>query len=519
MNKLKIVCVLGFVAFGIGVLFIDNQLLRVVESNAGGPPPGVSGAPGENTCTQCHTQNAGPGTFTITAPANYVPGQTYQMTVQHTTTDATRLRWGFQMTALDATNSAAGTFTDTSVFTQTDFGSLRFYVEHTQSGTFAGTSSGATWTFDWTAPATDVGPVTFYAAGNQANNNGGRTGDQIYTATSVTQVAGTPTPTNTPTDTPTNTPTATPTVAISGTVTYGNAIGSPNPRFVSNVLLSGEGSPNVSATTDFPGGNYLLTGFGSGSYTVTLTKTGGQNGITSFDAARIAQHVAGAVLLTGNQLIVADTSDNGSISSFDAATLASYVIHSPPYGVTGDWRFLPANRSYASASSVSGEDYTALLMGEVTGNWTNSAARPAKMNGPERPMTVKLLDAVAQADKQIVIPVDVAGIATKGVISYEFELRYDPAVIQAQKDAVDVAETVSRGLAVMVNAEEAGLLRVAVYGVIPIEAPTDRNGVLLNLRFTAVGAPGSVSPLTWERLMFNEGELRVSTVDGKVELF
>jgi len=36
------------------------------------------------------------------------------------------------------------------------------------------------WTFNWVAPSSDVGRVTFYAAGNQANNNGNETGDQIY---------------------------------------------------------------------------------------------------------------------------------------------------------------------------------------------------------------------------------------------------------------------------------------------------------------------------------------------------
>src|SRR5437763_1821162 len=82
----------------------------------------------------------------------------------------------------------------------------------------------------------------------------------------------------------------------------------PFPRFVSNVLLTAAGSPNVFGTTDFPGGNYMLTGFGSGSYTITPTKTDGVNGITSFDAAKIAQHVAGTNVLTGNQLIVADVS-------------------------------------------------------------------------------------------------------------------------------------------------------------------------------------------------------------------
>jgi len=41
---------------------------------------------------------------------------------------------------------------------------------------------------------------------------------------------------------------------------------------------------------------------------------------------------------------------------------------------------------------------------------------------------------------------------------------------------------------------------------------------LLNLKFTAVGAPGSVSPLTWERVMFNEGDPGTLATDGTVEL-
>jgi hypothetical protein len=88
-------------------------------------------------------------------------------------------------------------------------------------------------------------------------------------------------------------------------------------------------------------------------------------------------------------------------------------------------------------------------------------------------------------------------------------------VIQPADNGVDVKGTASRGLSVVTNANEPGLLRVVVYGAFPI----DEDGVLLNLRFTAVGVAGSVSPISFERLMFNEGEPRVSVVDGKVELF
>ena len=47
--------------------------------------------------------------------------------------------------------------------------------------------------------------------------------------------------------------------------------------------------------------------------------------------------------------------------------------------------------------------------------------------------------------------------------------------------------------------------------------PIDENGLLFNLRFTAVGAPGYVSPLSFERIMSNEG-LRVKATNGHVEL-
>ncbi len=306
-------------------------------------------------------------------------------------------------------------------------------------------------------------------------------------------------------------------ISISGTVTYGNAVGAPNPRFVSNVTISGAGSPSVSTTSAAPGANagqYALSGFGPGAYTVTPAKTGGVNGITSFDAGRIAQHVSGSSLLTGNALIAADVSNNGIVSSFDAAQLSSYVVTSSGGGITGTWKFLPANRSYASiTSSISGEDFTAVLMGEVSGNWTNTGARPADNVGPDSP-AVTAPRVTTAANGEILVPVNVENIVNKGIIAYEFDLRYDPSVIQPMGDPVDVIGTVSRGLTTTVNATEPGLLRVSVYGPMAI----DSNGLLLNLRFKAIGTEGSVSSLTWERFMFNEGDSATLTAGGQVEI-
>jgi uncharacterized delta-60 repeat protein len=346
-----------------------------------------------------------------------------------------------------------------------------------------------------------------------------RSTGQIRAVLLTPNIAGTPLPTATAsassTNTPTPTPTGAPLAAISGTVTYGNAVGAPTLRSVSNVLISGAGSTSVSTLTGFPGGAYSLGGFGAGSYTVTPAKANGANGISSFDAARIAQHASGINLLNGSQLIVADVSENGTVSSFDAGQVARYAVSIPGSGGTGTWVFSPVSRSYPSVTTnIMGQDYSALLMGEVSGNWTDNGLRPFKSGGSVRSASVALPRLLILANDQVIIPVSIRGVVNTGIISYEFQLRYDPSVVRPLADPVDLVRTVSGRLSAVANAEEPGLLRVAVYGPVPL----NRNGVLINLRFTAVGAPGSVSPLTWERIMFNEGDPQATATDGQVAL-
>jgi len=312
---------------------------------------------------------------------------------------------------------------------------------------------------------------------------------------------------------------ASPSAAISGTVTYGNAIGAPSPRFVSNATVNGAGPSNISTTTGFPGGDYSLSGFlVPGTYIVTLAKTSGINGITSFDAARVAQHVAGVSVLTGNQFTVANASGSGGVTSFDAALIARYVASQPDTGLTARWVFQPFDRIYTDVTAnITGQDYTALLMGEVSGNWSNSATRPMEQELADRSRESEIavnLPKISANYDEVTIPVNVQGVVNNGVISYEFDLRYDASVIQPLAEPVDVKGTASRGLFVVTNAIEPGLLRVVVYGPMAI----DKDGVLLNLRFAAVGTTGSISPLTLERMMFNEGESSVAISNGKIEI-
>ena len=189
-------CIL--IAF-IGFLLSHNTGTRPVQAFSAGPPAGYTGAPQEEpeACAECHVPpDAGTGKISITAPPTYVPGQTYPITVTHTNTDLTRLRWGFELTVLDTANDEkAGELQNTNGLTQilnnAGPNSARQYIEHTAAGTFIGQQNGASWTFNWTAPATDAGPVVFYAAGNQANNDGNTSGDYIYKTFVVSAPAST----------------------------------------------------------------------------------------------------------------------------------------------------------------------------------------------------------------------------------------------------------------------------------------------------------------------------------------
>jgi uncharacterized repeat protein (TIGR01451 family) len=187
LEKIRLVLLPALLSAFVGFMLSNSNVHQSVGAFSSGPPAGYTGAPGEEpeACAECHVPpDAGTGQISITAPATYVPGQTYPITVTHTNPDLTRLRWGFQLTALDPADEKAGDLQSTDVFTQIlnnqGPGGSRQYVEHTAVGTYAGQQNGASWTFNWTAPATDVGAVTFYTAGNHANNDGNTSGDYIY---------------------------------------------------------------------------------------------------------------------------------------------------------------------------------------------------------------------------------------------------------------------------------------------------------------------------------------------------
>ena len=165
-----------------------------------GPDPGHAGVPGESTCAQagCHTgtplnSTQFGGSVTINAGGStYTPGVAQQISVN--VIDKVQRRWGFQLTARLASDptteegtfvapAALGLSPNTSSMLQvvcaTEANLLNTfypglpcasaplqYIEHTLAGVkITPAGAGYTWTFMWNPPATNVGPITFYAAG------------------------------------------------------------------------------------------------------------------------------------------------------------------------------------------------------------------------------------------------------------------------------------------------------------------------------------------------------------------
>src|SRR6186713_3291779 len=142
---------------------------------------GHTGAPGETGCNGCHagTANTGPAIIDFDlGTTTYVPGQMYTGYVR--IQQPGMQKFGFVCLALtNSTLTTIGTFTNINgLRTRTFADGNRNYVGHTPCG--ADSADANSWTFHWTAPATNVDTITFYLGTLAANHDHALTGDYGY---------------------------------------------------------------------------------------------------------------------------------------------------------------------------------------------------------------------------------------------------------------------------------------------------------------------------------------------------
>jgi len=207
--------------------------------------------------------------------------------------------------------------------------------------------------------------------------------------TTTPSATGTVTRTHTPTRTPTATPIGT---AIRGQVRY-YSDGAP----VSGATLVLGGAITGAATTDTDG-NYTLGNLNGVSLQIVPEKAGDfRSAVTEADAARLLHVLAGKDLAGDEQALACEVSGDGNLSVLDAARILQFVdgavaMFDAANLCASDWLFLPVpapalNQTPVSplldgetcrhgailydplTTSLSGQDFEALLLGDCDGDW------------------------------------------------------------------------------------------------------------------------------------------------------
>lgn len=205
----------------------------ILTAHYDGPDSGHAGAPvtdDPNSCAQgaggmCHSTPGGTGgpvnhyggsvSATFSTGSIYIPGGA-PITITVTATDPVNTHFGFQMTARVSSTAAtkspqqAGTFTSSSnnIIVLCNDDNLRpsngcspdfpyEYIEHFFETYNVVYTTAQSYQFTWAPPASSVGNVTFYVAGNVVNYDGAADAeDHVYTASyTLTPAAALPPPT------------------------------------------------------------------------------------------------------------------------------------------------------------------------------------------------------------------------------------------------------------------------------------------------------------------------------------
>ncbi len=279
--------------------------------------------------------------------------------------------------------------------------------------------------------------------------------------------------------------------------------------------LVGSGAfQTISATN----GGFSITNIPTGSYVLTPAKTNHVVEITAYDASLVLQAAAGLLTLSSSQFLAADVNRNGTVSSMDASYIlekAVGLIEGPFPGTGRLWDFTPTQRSYSLLNSdQTGQDFTAILIGDVSGNWT-APADPVE--GLISPAGKESGDEVSKTDSEspysVVIGTDngplpgavgerrarvLLGATEASVYGIDLVLSYTPTnrtVAEVRRGGL------AEGMTLASNTNAAGVVRASLAGA----APLSGSGSLLVVSFA-----GS-DPVTWQidQVSINEGQVSV----------
>jgi hypothetical protein len=203
---------------------------------------------------------------------------------------------------------------------------------------------------------------------------------------------------------------------------------------------------------------------------------------------------------------------------------------------------MPQARNYSAITdSMTGENYEAILIGEVNGSWTppaslaeNSEANAdmnkqddeiatettpfsqlnggglSKQDGVQLEIQLSALTNATEAKGGFVtIPVWIFNNSQRAISSYSFAVNYDPEVLQPAAESLITNDSLSRSFQVISDSHKPGRLGIAASGG---NNTTLETGTLLNLRFKVVGKSFHTGALKFNKVLFQDDEGKSVTI-------
>ncbi|MBM4018544.1 MAG: hypothetical protein FJ288_09495, partial [Planctomycetes bacterium] len=251
----------------------------------------------------------------------------------------------------------------------------------------------------------------------------------------------------------------------------------------------------------------------SGAYTLTPAKTDDVAEITAYDASLVLRAAVGLITLTPDQVLAADVNRNGMVTSMDAFYILQKsveLIDVPFPGAGRVWLFKPENRPYSLlVADQTGQNFTAILIGDVSGNWTHPGGGQGGVIPLNSPSAALLLPTVESHNaEQVVLPLSIT-FAGVEVYSADIIISYDVSALALESVAPGA---VAAGCGYAFNTSQPGVIRAGFASSQPLAA----GGTLMELTFDVVGTLQAPAPVSFVVAELNEGQIEASAHDGSV---
>jgi len=230
--------------------------------------------------------------------------------------------------------------------------------------------------------------------------------------------------------------------------------------------------------------------------------------ITMYDAALAARLAKKALPDTCEaRRAAADVDQDSLVTMTDAALIARHAIGLPPdpNSQVGQWAFLPATRDYPKIGlSYIGEDFTALVKGDVDASWLPADSVQAQ------PLTKNLNDYFAEQfwinGNQLVIPLN--NPTGSEIFAFEIDLNFSPHFLEFDRFQ---SMTLNPDFKILTrHCAEKGRLKVGGYSVQPVK----KAGPFARIIFNTKSTTGLKEEIQVTRYQINGCDLEPDKLSG-----